>query len=64
VADLTGGSYFRAENADQLLEVFLSLPSQITLQKQDLELSFAFSAAGAVLVLLALGLSLRWNRLP
>jgi len=26
VGDLTGGSYYRAENADQLLEVFLSLP--------------------------------------
>jgi Ca-activated chloride channel family protein len=64
VADLTGGSYFRAENADQLLEVFLSLPSQITLQKQDLELSFACSAAAALLVLLAVGLSMAWNRIP
>jgi len=37
------------------LEVFLSLPSQISLQKQDVELSFALSAAGAAFVLLALG---------
>lgn len=64
VADLTGGTYYRAENAEQLLEVFLSLPSQISLQKQEAELSFAFSAASAVLVLLALGLSYVWNRAP
>lgn len=64
VADLTGGTYYRAENADQLLEVFLDLPSQITLQKQDVELTVAFSAAGAVLGLLAVWLSMRWNLLP
>jgi hypothetical protein len=34
------------ENADQLPEVFLGLPSQITSQVQEVELSFAFSAAG------------------
>jgi Ca-activated chloride channel family protein len=64
IADLTGGSYYRAENSDQLLEVFLSLPSQIALQKQDVELSVAFAAAGALLAALAIVLSLRWNRLP
>jgi Ca-activated chloride channel family protein len=64
VAELTGGSYFRAENSDQLLEVFLNLPSQFALQKQVVELSVAFAAAGALLAALAIGLSLRWNRLP
>jgi hypothetical protein len=46
------------ENADQLPEVFLGLPSRITLQKQDVEQSFAFSASGVEFVLLVLGLSL------
>jgi Ca-activated chloride channel family protein len=64
VADMTGGTYYRAENADQLLQVFLDLPSEITLQKQDLELSFAFSAAGEAFALLAVGLSMHWNRSP
>ncbi len=64
VADLTGGSYYRAENADQLLQVFLELPSQITLQEQTLEITVAFLALGAVLAALALTLSLRWYRLP
>ncbi len=64
VADLTGGAYYRAENADQLLQVFLRLPGQITLQKQAVEVAAAFSAAGALLVLLAVALSLSWNRFP
>jgi len=64
VADLTGGAYYRAENADQLLQVFLRLPGQITLQKQAVEVTAAFSAAGALLVLLAVALSLAWNRFP
>jgi Ca-activated chloride channel family protein len=64
VASLTGGTYYRAENADQLLQVFLGLPSQIALQKQVLELSVAFLAAGALLAFLAVGLSLWWNQLP
>jgi Ca-activated chloride channel family protein len=63
VADLTGGTYYRAESAEQLLEVFSSLPAQITLQKQDVELSAGFSALGALLFTLALALSLLWTRL-
>lgn len=64
VADLTGGAYFRAENADQLLDVFLNLPTQITLQKQTLEISVLFSTLAAIFVTLAVGLSLTWNRFP
>lgn len=64
VAELTGGAYFRAENADQLLEVFLDLPKRIELQREELEISVAFAALGALLVIAALGLSLRWNRIP
>jgi hypothetical protein len=48
-AHLTGGSYCRAKNADQLLEVCLSLPSQITLHKQDVELTVMFSASDSFL---------------
>lgn len=64
MADLTGGTYFRAENADQLLQVFLSLPAQITLQKETVEISAVFSALGAVLVTVAVALSLLWHRFP
>ncbi len=64
VADTTGGSYFRAQNADQLYEVFLNLPTQISLQEESLEISVAFLAIGAILVTAAVGLSLLWNRYP
>ena len=64
VADMTGGTYYRAENADQLLDVFLNLPRQITLQKEKLEISVFFSIMGALVIIAALALSLVWNRFP
>lgn len=64
MAEMTGGEYYRAENADQLLQVFLNLPTQISLQKENLEISVFFSALGAVLVSAAVVLSLLWNRFP
>jgi Ca-activated chloride channel family protein len=64
VAEITGGDYFRAEDADQLLQVFLELPKQIDLQTERFEIGVGFLALGAILVLLALGLSMRWNRIP
>jgi Ca-activated chloride channel family protein len=60
VADLTGGSYFRAESADQLLEIFLELPTQIVLQKETLEISVVFSTLGAIFITVAFILSLVW----
>lgn len=64
IADMTGGEYYRAENADQLVNVFLDLPTQIVLQEEHLEISVAFAALGALLATLAVGLSLLWNRYP
>jgi Ca-activated chloride channel family protein len=63
IADVTGGTYFRAENADQLVEVFHSLPARVIAQQEDQELTVAFLMVGALLALLAGGLSLRWNRM-
>ena len=62
IADLTGGTYHRAVDAKQLVEVFHGLPKEIVLQKQHVEVSFAFAAAGAILALGATALSLAWNR--
>jgi Ca-activated chloride channel family protein len=64
VADMTGGAYFRAENAEQLLEVFRTLPTQITLQKETLEISVLFSTLGALFVTVAITLSFMWNQFP
>lgn len=64
VAEMTGGEYFQAENAEQLLDVFLNLPLRVTLQKESFEISALFSALGALLATVAVTLSLRWNRYP
>jgi Ca-activated chloride channel homolog len=64
VADLTGGQYFRAEDADQLDDVFRRLPNEVVRQQVDEELSVWFVLAAAVLAAAAIGLSLWWNRYP
>lgn len=64
VADITGGEYYRAENADQLNDVFRNLPTEIILQKEQTEISFLFSLAGGLILLVGVVLSMRWNRFP
>jgi Ca-activated chloride channel family protein len=62
VAAATGGTYYAAEDADQLRDVFAKLPSDIQNQHEEHEISAWFVLAGALLVIGALGLSLRWYR--
>ena len=64
VARVTGGRYYKAEDANQLRKVFDGLPKQVVLQKRKVELSAVFAGLGAILVALATGLSLFWNRSP
>ena len=62
MADLTGGAFYRAEDAAQLRQVFASLPNEVERQKEDREITVAFALIGGLLALAALGLSLMWNR--
>jgi Ca-activated chloride channel family protein len=62
VADMTGGAFYKAEDAEQLQRVFQELPRQVELQEREREVSVAFAAAGLLLAGLAVALSLRWNR--
>jgi Ca-activated chloride channel family protein len=64
MADLTGGIYYRAEDAEQLYDVFINLPNDIVLQKDHQEITALFSIVGAALIICALALSLFWNRFP
>ena len=64
VADLTGGRYFQAEDADQLGDVLEDLPAQIGLRRENVEITAWFVLAGTLLVTAGLGLSLWWNRAP
>lgn len=62
IADITGGAYFRAADADQLVDVFLNLPSEIQLQQEEVEISVWFSAIGFCFLLAAVVISLRVSR--
>jgi Ca-activated chloride channel family protein len=64
MADATGGAYYRAEDAQQLLDVFAGLPTEIVLQKERLESSAIFSIVGAVFACIAIMLALLWHRFP
>lgn len=64
MADLTGGEYYRAEDAEQLYDVFLGLPNDIISQNKRLEISVIFTILAAILAGGAALLSLRWYRFP
>lgn len=64
VAEMTGGTFHKAEDADQLQRVFTELPRQVELQEREREVSVAFAAVGLLLAAAAVGLSLAWNRSP
>jgi Ca-activated chloride channel family protein len=64
MADVTGGTYYRAEDAEQLYDVFINLPNEIVLQKEQVEISVLFSILGACLMLFAVILSMIWHRVP
>ncbi|MFG1948762.1 VWA domain-containing protein [Nonomuraea sp. NPDC048826] len=62
IAETTGGSYHRAENADQLQTALDSLPGTFTVIRQKVDTAAVFAGGGALLVIAALSLSLWWNR--
>lgn len=64
IADMTGGTYYSAESASELQEVFESLPTYLITRLETTEISVIFAAAGALLAALAVGLSLIWHPLP
>ncbi len=64
VSAMTGGKYYAASSAEQLMSVFHQLPTYVILKHKTSEISVIFAVAGAVLALLAVGLSLLWHPLP
>ena len=64
VAETTGAEYYQAESADELLQVFSTIPVQIEKKKVRMEVSALLTAVGALLTLCAVGLGLRWSPLP
>jgi Ca-activated chloride channel family protein len=64
IADMTGGQYYTASSANELLSVFQNLPTYLITKHEVTEISVFFAAFGALLVALAIALALRWHALP
>ena len=64
VADVTGGQYFKAQDADQLSDVLSGLPREIGLHKENVEITVWFVLVGMLLAFSGAGLALWWNRGP
>jgi len=64
VADVTGGRYFRAQDAGQLNDVLAGLPREIGLHREHVEITVWFVLVGALLAFAGAGMALWWNRGP
>lgn len=64
VAELTGGTYHKAESSSELQEVFDGLSTQLFTVTETIEVSVIFAAIGAALVMLAILLSMLWHPIP
>ena len=64
VAEMTGAEYYLAESADELLQVFSTIPVQLRKNTVRMEVSAVFTAIAALLAVAAAALGLRWNPLP
>ncbi|MCB9077520.1 MAG: VWA domain-containing protein [Anaerolineaceae bacterium] len=64
IADMTGGTYFSAESAGELQDIFQELPTYLITKRELREISVAFTIMGALLAAMAIGLSLIWHPLP
>jgi hypothetical protein len=64
VAETTGGEYYPAESAEQLVEVFEQLPTDVIMGHEVVEISVAFTAIAVLLVSFAILLGQAWRPLP
>lgn len=65
IAKITRGTYFRAESASDLKEVYRGLSSRLVFEKKETEVTAIVSLIAAALALLAATISLLWfGRIP
>ena len=65
ISQLTGGSYYAAGNAQDLLKIYDTINTQVVVKPQDTEVTSLFAGAGILSLLLGAALSLLWfSRLP
>jgi Ca-activated chloride channel family protein len=64
VADVTGGEYFAAADADRLQRVLDDLPRTVQTQHRDVEVSAWLAGLAALLLLGSIGAAARWTAFP
>jgi Ca-activated chloride channel homolog len=64
VADVTGGQYFAAGDADRLQRVLADLPRTVATQHRDIEVSVALVGLAILLLLSSVGAAARWTAFP
>lgn len=65
ISDMTGGTYFNAQDRDDLKKVYDELDRQRSVESKETEITFAFAGIAALITMAAGGLGLLWfNRLP
>ncbi len=64
VSNMTGGKYYPATSAQDLVQIFRQLPTYVIMKHATTELSVFSAVAGAILALLAVSLSFLWHPVP
>ncbi len=64
IAAMTGGEYYSANSADELIKVFDSLPNILKTREDTFEISAFFAAIAAFLMTAAVLLAQLWHPLP
>jgi len=62
ISRTTGGTFYRAQDADQLATALAKLPAAFTIVRKHIDIASWFAAGGGLLIAAAVALSLWWNR--
>jgi Ca-activated chloride channel homolog len=62
ISGATGGTFYRAQDADQLSRALAKLPAAFTIVRKHIDIASWFAAGGGLLIAAAVALSLWWNR--
>jgi Ca-activated chloride channel family protein len=62
ISRTTGGTFYRAQDANQLSGALAKLPAAFTIVRKHMDLAPWFAAGGGLLIAAAVALSLWWNR--
>lgn len=64
IAEMTRGEYYLAESAEELIDVFETVPARLEITQDTTEVAVVFVLAGALLAFSALVLAQLWNFTP